>query len=321
MTFVNKCDKTNINRREHSIYMISVLNKSAGFFSQFFFTMNHYMYCKKRQIDFTVDSSEWTFSYKNWWTDYFKSIDLRFGDKCSEPSDVRYGHGNVLEDYTYSEYSKVLREVYQYNDFIQSKIDEKRAELQLDNYNSIFIRRGDKLLVESKLIETQKYIEKLLEKDPDCNTIFLQTDDYNCFLDIQSYLNENKEIKEKNIRLLTLCPETLFGFSMGGTEFYNTSSNFQENQPYIDKIRDMNVKNKLILDMDAESMLDHMVTFLVGLDIVLNSKICVTDYSSNVARFIKLWKGDDVYTAFSGSCQYHEAGKDIDMDMVSCPSY
>jgi hypothetical protein len=297
--------------------MISVLNKSAGFFSQFFFTINHYIYCKKRQIDFSLDSTEWTFSYKDGWTDYFKPIELRFGNECIPPVDGRYGHGTVLENVAYSEYGKVLREVYQYNDFIQSKIHEKRAELQLENYNSIFIRRGDKLLVESIFIETEKYIEKMLEKDPDCKTIFLQTDDYNCFLDIQAYLNE----KGLDIRLITLCPENLFGFTMSGNEFYNTSSNFQENQHYIDKIRDMNVKNKIIFDLDKDSMLDHMVTFLVGLDIVLQSKICVTDYSSNVARFIKLWKGDNVYTAFNGASQYHEAGKELDVDMVKCPSY
>jgi hypothetical protein len=294
--------------------MISVLNKSAGFFSQFFFTINHYIYCKKRQIDFSLDSSEWTFSYKDGWTDYFKPLELRFGN-ASEQS--RHGHGTVLEDVAYSEYGNVLREVYQYNDFIQSKINEKRRELQLENYNSIFIRRGDKLLVESIFIETTKYIEKLLEKDPNCKTIFIQTDDYQCVLDIQSYLKENGLY----IRVVTLCPDNLFGFTMSGTEFYNTSSNFQENQPYIDKIRGMNIKNKIIFDLDKEDMLDHMITFLVGLDIVLNSNICVTDYSSNVSRFIKLWKGDTVYTAFSGKTAYHEAGEELDITMIRCPSY
>lgn len=294
--------------------MISVLNRSAGFFSQFFFTINHYIYCKKRQIDFSLDSSDWTFSYKEGWTDYFKPLELRFGNQSEQ---CRYGHGTVLEDVAYSEYGKVLREVYQYNDFIQSKINEKRRELQLDNYNSIFIRRGDKLLCESIIIETTKYIEKLLEKDPTCNTIFIQTDDYQCVIDIREYLKE----KGLYIRVLTLCPDNLFGFTMSGTEFYNTSSNFEENRPYIDKIREMNIKNKIIFDLDKESMLDHMLTFLVGLDIVLNSKICVTDYSSNVARFIKLWKGENVYTAFNGNTQYHEAGEELDITMVRCPSY
>lgn len=83
----------------------------------------------------------------------------------------------------------------------------------------------------------------------------------------------------------------------------------------------MNIKNKIVFDLDKESMLDDMIKFLVGVDIVLNSKICVTDYSSNVARFIKLWKGENVYTAFNGKTQYHEAGEELDITMIRCPSY
>lgn len=296
--------------------MISVLNRSAGFFSQFFFTINHYMYCKKHRINFTLDSSDWTFSYKNGWTDYFKSFDLDFGNATTNE---RYGHGTVLENVSYKEYGEVLKEVYQYNDFIQSKIDEKMKELKLINgeYDSIFIRRGDKLLCESRFIETEEYIKKMLEKSPDCKTIFLQTDDYQSYLDITQYI----ETHGLDINVLTLCPPNLFGFTMSGIEFYKNPSDFKENQPYIDKIRDMNVQNKIIFDLDKEEMLDHMITFLLGVDIVLQSNICITDYSSNVARFIKLWKGEPVYTALQCSSQYHEAGKELNIDIINCPSY
>ena len=296
--------------------MISILNRSSGFFSQFFFTINHYIYCKKRNINFTLDSSDWTFSYKNGWTDYFKSFDLNFG---IGPSGERHTHGTVLEDVSYREYGEVLREVYQYNDFIQSKINEKMEELKLVKceYDSIFIRRGDKLLCESRFIETEEYIKKILEKKPDCKTIFVQTDDYQAYLDITSYI-ENQGLQ---INVLTLCKSDLFGFTMSGIEFYKNPSDFKENQPYIDKIRDMNVQNKIIFDLDKEEMLEHMITFLIGVDIVLQSNICVTDYSSNVARFIKLWKGELVYTALQDGSQYHEAGKELDIDMIKCPAY
>jgi len=288
--------------------MISVMNKAAGFFSQFFFIINQYIYCKKRELNFTLDTSEWTFSYKNGWTDYFKSFDLVFENGDREHS--RYGHGNVLEEIPYYAYGEVLREVYQYNDFIKSKINEKMVELELipGTYDSVFIRRGDKLLCEFQFIETEPYIKTLIEQNPNCKTIFLQTDDYNCFLDIQKYIQENS----LDIRLITLCKENLFGFTMSGIEFHNNPSDFNENQPYINKIHDMNVQNKIIFDLDKEEMLDHMVTFLVGLDIVLQSNICVTDWSSNVARFIKLWKGDTVINSI---------GKPLDLNMMRCPSY
>jgi len=288
--------------------IISVLNRAAGFFSQFFFTINHYIYCMKNKIDFTLKSDDWTFLYKDGWTDYFIPIELRFED--TNHINTHYGHGNIIEDVSFSEYKNALPFVYKYNDFIKSKINEKMDELKLvkGEYTSIFIRRGDKLLCESKFIETEKYIEALLKVEPNCKTIFLQTDDYNCYNDIIKYITENG----LNIQVTTLCDSNLFGFTMSGVEFYNTESNFEENNPYIHKIRTMNIKNKIIFDMNKEEIREHMITFLVGLDIVLQSKICITDYSSNVGKFIKLWNGDSVVHVF---------GEKFDLNIIGCPAY
>jgi hypothetical protein len=287
--------------------MISVLNRAAGFFSQFFFTVNHYIYCLKHKIDFTLDSTEWTFSYENGWTDYFLPIELRFpGNKQGG----RYGHGNVIEDIPRREYTIVLPIVYQLNENIRTQVNETmdRLGLVINQYDSIFIRRGDKLLCESRFIETEEYIETLLMKNPECNTVFLQTDDYQCYIDIQSFLKK----RSLDIRVVTLCDENLFGFTMSGTEFYHNTSCFEENQPYIESVREKNVKNKLIFDFNKEEMREHMTTFLVGIEIILQSAVCVTDYSSNVARFAKLWKGDSVI---------HVRGEEYDENSQSCPSY
>lgn len=287
--------------------MISVLNRAAGFFSQFFFTVNHYIYCLKHKVDFTLDSTEWTFSYENGWTDYFLPIELRFpGNKQVG----RYGHGNVIEDVPRREYKIVLPIVYRLNENIKTQVKETmdRLGLVINQYDSIFIRRGDKLICESRFIETEEYIETLLSKNPECNTVFLQTDDYQCYIDIQSFLKK----KSLDIRVVTLCDENLFGFTMSGIEFYNNPSCFEENQPYIDSVREKNVKNKLIFDLNKEEMREHMTTFLVGLEIMLQSAVCVTDYSSNVARFAKLWKGDTVI---------HVRCEEYDENSLSCPAY
>ena len=131
---------------------------------------------------------------------------------------------------------------------------------------------------------------------------------YNCYNDIMKYITENGLY----IQVITLCDKNLFGFTMSGVEFYNTESNFEENNEYIHQIRSMNVKNKIIFDMNKEEIREHMVTFLVGLDIVLQSKICVTDYSSNVGKFIKLWNGDSVVHVF---------GQEMDLNKIECPAY
>jgi hypothetical protein len=288
--------------------IISVLNRAAGFFSQFFFTVNHYIYCVKNKISFTLKSDDWTFLHEFGWTDYFIPVQLDFQD--TNHINREYGHGNIIEDVSFSEYKDALPLVYQYNYFIQSKINEKMCELQLvkGEYSSIFIRRGDKLLCESKFIETENYMEALLKVEPDCKTIFLQTDDYNCYNDIMKYITANG----LDIQVITLCDKNLFGFTMSGVEFYNTNSNFEENNEYIHQIRSMNVKNKIIFDMNKEEIREHMITFLVGLDIVLQSKLCITDYSSNVGKFIKLWNGDSVVHVF---------GEEMDLNKIGCPAY
>lgn len=265
--------------------MISVLNRAAGFFSQFFFTMNHYIHCKKYKFNFALDSTDWTFGYNQGWQDYFEPIDFKIREQENER---RIGHGTITEDVTFQEYRNVIPEMFRYNEDIQLHIKQKQEELDLqpNTYASIFIRRGDKLLCESKYIPTTDYLEVLLKAQPQTQTIFLQTDDYNTYLDIQSYLTTNNQ----SIKVITLCPPTLFGFTMSDREFYNTQSNFQENQPYIDQIKEKQIQNKLIFDLTKEEMREHMYTFLLGIELVHQSQICVTDYSSNVARFLKLWE-------------------------------
>jgi hypothetical protein len=262
----------------------------------------------KHRVSFKLKSDDWTFLYQSGWTDYFLPFDIHFEENSHIHNS--YGHGNVIEDVSFLEYKNALPIVYKYNDFIQSKINEKMVELGLSKgqYSSIFIRRGDKLLCESKFIETEKYIEALLLVQPDCKVIFLQTDDYHCYIDLMNYI----KIHKLDIQVITLCDSNLFGFTMSGVEFYNTNSNFEENNPYIHKIRSMNVKNKIIFDMNKEEIREHMIAFLVGVDIVLHSKLCVTDYSSNVEKFIKLWNGDSVIHVF---------GEDMDLNKIGCPAY
>lgn len=287
---------------------VSVLNKAAGFFSQFFFTVNHYIYCMKNKINFKLKCDEWTFLYESGWTDYFMPIELQFENESE--INAEQGHGYVIENVELREYQQVLPSIYRYNDFIQSKINERMAELGLKDksYSSISIRRGDKLLCENIVIETDKYIERLLKEEPHCTIIFVHTDDYNCYLDLVSYIKTH----DLSIRAITLCSDTLFGFTVGKEEFYNTDSNFSENNPYIHKIRAMNIKNKPVFAMNKEEIREHMITFLIELDIVLHSKKCVTDYSSNVRRFIKLWNYDSVIHVFDD---------EMDLNSLKCPAY
>jgi hypothetical protein len=165
------------------------LDKSGGFFSRFFFMLNHYIYSKKNGFPFLVNTNDWLFKCKDGWTDYFEPI-----------SNIDYDRGNcfitdnttsnVIENYKINEYKLAIPNVYVYNEQTKQKILETKQNLGLFDmdYGSIFIRRGDKLLSESKLYSTDIYVKLLLEKYPMCKTIFLQTDDYNCVLDSLKYI-------------------------------------------------------------------------------------------------------------------------------------
>jgi hypothetical protein len=75
----------------------SELNNSAGFYSALFFTMNHYLYCKKHKINFEIKSDHWLFKSKDGWTDYFEPISLNYYKECTNKEE--YSHGKVLEEF------------------------------------------------------------------------------------------------------------------------------------------------------------------------------------------------------------------------------
>jgi len=287
----------------------SVLNKSAGFYSMFFFTLNHYLYCKENRQNFKINSDDWIYKYELGWLDYFEPVELKYNNeeykkKC---------HNEVVKDYTIKQYQQIINEVYIYNNTIINEIKKVNNQLNLkkNEYDSIFIRRGDKLLDESKIIYEKEYLNLLLKLNPNCKIIFLQTDDYNCFISLQKLLTD------KNIKLYTLCEETNFGtvLTKGLKERLNNGeTNLSSNNEYI-KNTNYSI-TKSTEEMSKEEIKEHTIKMIVGIDIVRNSKICVTDYQSNVGRFIKLshHNQSNVYDVVTSS-------NIIDYDKSICPAY
>jgi hypothetical protein len=294
--------------------IISNLEKSAGFYSLFFFMVNHYLYAKKNNLQFKINSDNWLFKYVKGWEDYFKNIDIIEGNVCN---DIYFGHHQQIDNFTITEYKNVIKELYVYNNNIKQLIESKKKELSLkNNYDSIFIRHGDKLSGESNYICTEKYIEVLLNKNPKCHTIFLQTDDYNCYLDLKNYIsNHNLEIN-----IITLAKE----FTKGGMIIFSCNKSGIEwaingheiNKNYISGVID-NLRNITPIDkLNNDEIFNHTLEMIIGIDIVLNSNISICEYSSNVSRFIKLAhnNSDNVYDVLNPD-------KDIDWNKTRCPAF
>ena len=295
--------------------IISTINnaKESGVFSQLFFVLNHRLIAQRHGTSFKLVSNEWIFKFDKGWEDYFENMDI-VTDHDNDRKEI-FKKMMSINEFNLYQYMECIREVYVYNNYIKGLITDKRNELNLigDDYDSIFIRNGDKLCWESKYIPTHKYIELLLIKNPNCHTIFLQTDDYNCFLDLQKYIDSN----QLNIKLYTLCHESYIGgmviFDYGAK--FKTSCLDKRNE-YLSNNIDSLTNSKIISTLNPDEMKDHVTTMIVGLDIVFNSNVCVCDYQSNVGRFIKLAHKniDNVYNVLNGSFR-------INMLQVICPAY
>ena len=300
--------------------IISVLDKIAGFYSVLFFTINHYIYCKKNNKTFKLDSSEWLFNSVDGWTDYFKSIDFTGDSEQDSVEPQIIGHNALLGNYNMHEYQHTIhQDFYLYNDAVKKEIADTKERLGLiaGEYDTIFIRRGDKLFCESQFYPTEKYVELLLKKNPECTTIFLQTDDYNCFLDIQKYLAD----QGLSIRVITLCDPKSTGVVVFERDFnvdvYNCKiGGNQSNIQYVEKIADNLHQTKPVNKMNAEEIYRHTVNMLVGVDICLYSKYCILDNQSNVARFISVAHNDHTKLF-----DIRYPNENIVMGWTMCPAY
>jgi hypothetical protein len=325
--------------------IVSVLDKVAGFYSILFFTINHYMACKKNNTSFKIDSSEWLFKSVNGWTDYFRSIDFT-GEPDHDSGEyvltkeeariielspinrefkdgvlsIRTGHNCLIDNFNMHEYKRTIHnDFYLYNDAVQKEIDETKERLGLvsGEYDTIFIRRGDKLFCESQYYDTEKYVALLLQKHPECTTIFLQTDDYNCFLDIEKYILDHS----LGVKVITLCDPTSTGVVVFERDFTVDVHNCkiggnQSNIKYVEKIAENLHKTKPVSKMDSDEIYRHTVDMLVGVDICLHSKYCILDNQSNVARFISIAHNDQTKLF---DVRYPD--ENIVMGWTMCPAY
>jgi hypothetical protein len=295
--------------------IVSVLDRTAGFFSMLFFSINHYIYCKRNNITFQLDTNDWLYKYKNGWEDYFQKISLK--GKNEENIIKKVKHNEILGDYSIQEYRDViLNEFYLYNDELRRKIEEKKKLLP-ENYDSIYIRHGDKLCAESRYYPTEQYVDLLLEKNPNCSCIFVQTDDYNSVLDVENYIKK----RDLNIQLIHFCDPQLKGVIAYETpldlKFHNCIIKGDEtHKEYFDKIIGELEKTKPLNKMDANEIRDHTIELLVGIDIVLNSNFCILDKQSNVSKFICI-----AHKQYKNVFDLRHPNDNVEMYWTMCPAF
>lgn len=299
---IKKLNNSSIETFENydSSLIVSKLS-NKGFYAMLRCTLNHYLYCKKNKINFKINSNEWLYKVNNGWTDYFDNTELNF-NKIDNNRVKEFEIELINTSFTVEDYRSALKEVYRYNKNTINEINIVKTKYNLvkNTYDSIYIRRGDKLASESVLTDEYIYIELLLKKNPTCKIIFLQTDDYTCFINLLKYIDNNN----LNIKLITTCDENNIGAITNNDykkQLINSINTNEKNKKYFN----LNEIKKIvpISEMNKEQLYSHTMELICGIDIIINSNICICNRESNVSRIIKMAHNvpENVYDIISKS--------------------
>jgi hypothetical protein len=231
-----------------STIVIFSFNSKIGFFSQFWFLCQSYIYAKNNNYAFFVDSSKWNYKSKYGWHDYFTSLN-EYKDDMTQKNIKRFSHQNNtgIPDYKIRDYIDAVQEIYKLNDTLLAKIKEYVD--QHKPYNSLYIRRGDK--VAENPMDPIREILGFTDLKDTTKTLFVQTDDYSVIVELQQLL--------PFVKIITITPEKMKGSYQGQ-----------------------------VLEVDDEKRKEDTEKFLISIGIFLQGDQCWTDIRSNVGRFHKI---------------------------------
>ena len=274
-------------------------NKKGGFFCQILKLASNYLYAKKHNLSFFVEDSAWLFQHSRGWRDYFTSLHV-IREKIPplpihpelEVEDER------LHAYTLQEYMDIIEEIFQVQEEVQDRYEKERKTLP-EEYNSIVIRRGDKMYGEAFYISTMEYVKKLLEKSE--LPIFVQTDDYTAYEEVCECVQR----LNKHIDVRTTCPVDKHGTFVFNYEPSIGSVVSEQNNKYLMKLTTRHQKS--VNQYSPAERKEYVEELLVGLKICMESRYAVTDFQSNCTRFLV--------------CAHHHPSNVLSVGPIVCPPY
>ena len=253
--------KGSIEYFKNDTCVVYKMHKTVGMFSDCGFLAETYFRAKRAGYDFYVDSSEWSYKVEKGWHDYFTSL-VEYSD------DVKQNYGNIItarhiidpnNNYTIKnidgnksmhlkDYSSTFKELFQLKPVIKNRAEEKLAAYE--NYEAIYIRRGDKITSGESSYQPTKHILDQLQLSSD-KALFVQTDDYNEVQEIRKLLPGKK--------IYHIVKESRMGS--------NESDRQQKKGETYESTEEL----------------------LQGIFICTKASKCWVDAKSNVSRFIKLY--------------------------------
>lgn len=261
------------------------LENDNGFFCNLFLLFSTYIYCRKNDKKLLIKDDKWKFKHSIGLKDYF--IPTNFYDICNNPIDSNIifyhapisgiGFKEIVHKHTLNDYKHYIKEFYLLNKSVHKQVLDYKKKINLPSeYNSIFVRWGDKLVYESKYYSCNNYIDYLINLKTNCNNLFIHSDDNN---EIKKFINYIHD-KELNFNIYYITDEIDNGGAIVRSTLKRNSS-----KKCIDEFNNVELKN-------------HTEKMLSAIEIMKNSKNVILDYQSNVSRFIKLYFDCNVYSIF-----------------------
>ena len=182
----------------------------------------------------------------------------------SKESFQRMHSGDFLSQYSEGELlnavSNSFKKFYNYNVLTQNNISEKKQYINIpDNYISIHIRRGDKIVTgEMEDINLNIYVDAIRKYRYISNNIYIATDD----VTVISYIS--KKLSDIDIKIYYNKENKLKGFD---EKTYNLKS---------DSVRR-----------------DEVLNMLFDMDMMINSSFFIGTFSSNVGCVVAMYLGLD----------------------------
>lgn len=292
-------------------YLESKMGKESGFFSMFFFTLNHALYAKSNYLNFKINTQDWMFKFQEGWNDYFEPYEI---NEHTQIFHIIKQYPNLLTEYSISEYKQIIPLIYRYNQKTLDYIRDVKSRLNLVDgaYDSIFIRRGDKIISgESEYDSAEKYIDALVSINPAVKVVYVQSDDYGVIEEMRLHISK----KQMTLELKTLCEEWQRG-TVVFTNYKDIDFYVGKDSEYVKKNKEALLANKSVEEMSPSEVYNHTIIMLAGIDLVCKSNICVLDYESNVGRFIKLF-----HTNPNNVFNILDPANDINYKKMVCPAF
>ena len=182
----------------------------------------------------------------------------------SKESFQRMHSGDFLSQYSEGELlnavSNSFKKFYNYNALTQNSISEKKQYINIpDNYISVHIRRGDKIVTgEMEDLDLNIYADAIRKNSYISNNIYIATDD----VTVISYIS--KKLDDTDIKIYYNKENKLKGFD---EKTYNLKS---------DSVRR-----------------DEVLNMLFDMDMMINSSFFIGTFSSNVGCVVAMYLGLD----------------------------